>query len=172
MSISISKILKSTVNQSFTAFSSILAKAKAHAAAEGKSEDDFLNARLTDDMHPMIWQVQMISEFAVRGANRLAGMTTEEMENWPFEETSFDELIARLKKAMELVNAVDDAAIDAGQSKTITLPIGPEQSIDLSGEDYLLRMFLPNLQFHMTTAYALLRKDGVEIGKLDFLGGA
>ncbi|WP_164117794.1 DUF1993 domain-containing protein [Sphingorhabdus sp. Alg239-R122] len=169
MSISISTIYKATTAQALGGLTGILAKARDHVNAAGAAEDDYLQSRIIEDMHPMIWQAQMISEFAVRGGARLSGKQTEDMVDIPFEESSFDDLIARVQTCLAMVMAYDDAVLDGAGDTEITMPIGPDQELTLTGQSYLLSFYLPNLFFHVTTAYDLLRGKGVEIGKRDFL---
>ncbi len=169
MSISISRIYKDTTQQALGALAAILEKARDHAAKNGPAESDMLEQRLIEDMHPMIWQVQMISEFAVRGGARLTGKQTEDMIDMPFAEDSFDDLIARVQKCLAMVGDYDDAVLDGAAETEITMPIGPDQELTMPGTNYLLSFYLPNLFFHVTTAYDLLRMQGVEIGKRDFL---
>jgi len=170
MSTSSSQIFKSSVAQSFAALNNILTKAKDHAESLGTEESAFLDNRLTPDMHPMKWQVQMISEFAVRGGLRLTGVQTEDMPDMPFTEDSFDDLLARVAKCNEAIVALDDAALDKSVDAQISMPVGPEETMDLDGRTYLLSFFLPNLNFHVAMAYSLLRGQGVPIGKRDFMG--
>ena len=167
MSLDIACTVKTVTRQSLASLTGILKKAKAHAVETGVQEQVFLETRLYPDMYPTIWQVQMVSEFCARGASRLAG---EELPSFPFQEKSFDELIDRIDRAMAHIETLDDAALNASQDRVLQVPFGPDTTLDITGGDYLLKFFLPNVFFHITTAYDLLRHNGVPLGKKDFLG--
>ncbi len=155
-----------TASQMLEALSAILDKAKAHAAAKKIDESVFLGARLYPDMLPMSRQVQIACDMLARGAARLAGAEIPKFED---KEASFDDLKARIAAALAFANGLDAAAINASENKDITFPVGPK-TMTLTGHAYGARWMLPNLIFHVTTAYAILRHNGVEIGKGDFLG--
>lgn len=170
MTIALSHIFKSSTAQAFRGLTTVLEKAKAHAEATEATEEALLNNRLFPDMHEMKWQVQMITEFAVRGAARMSGVPSDSLPDIPFEGDSFDALIARVASCAKTVTEADDAVIDGNADLAISMPIGPEQTIDINGQAYVLSFFLPNLFFHVTTAYNLLRAQGVSVGKIDYMG--
>lgn len=170
MSIPLSLLLKSSVAQSFRALTTILTKAKETAAESGADESAYLDARLYPDMHPMKWQVQMITEFAQRGCARLLGAKDEDLPDIAYDQESFDALLSRVAEAAADVEAADDAELDAAADRTVSLPIGPDQTMDLDGSSYVINAFLPNLHFHVAIAHGLLRSQGVAIGKRDYMG--
>lgn len=170
MTIALSQIFKSSTDQAFRGLTNILARGKAHAEATGTTQEAFLDNRLFPDMHDMKWQVQMITEFAVRGAARMSGVATDDLPHLPMEGDTFDALIARIADCAKTVNGADDAVIDGNATMMITMPVGPEQTMDLDGQTYVLSFYLPNLFFHVTTAYNLLRTQGVTVGKKDYMG--
>ncbi|AMO70669.1 DUF1993 family protein [Sphingorhabdus sp. M41] len=170
MTIGLSKILKGSTAQAFRGLTTVLTKAKATAEAAGTAEEAYLSARLFPDMSDLKWQVQMITEFAVRGAARMTGTAQDDLPNLPMEGETFDALIQRIAECAEKVAAADDAVIDANADMKITMPVGPGQTMELDGETYVLSFFLPNLYFHVTTAYNLLRMQGVAIGKREYMG--
>ena len=170
MTIALSQLFKSSTTQSFRALVNMLEKAKAHAAEAGAEEGAYLENRLYPDMHPMKWQVQMIAEFAVRGAARLQGVAADDLPDTPYDADSFDALIARVKQCDEIVKEADDAVLDKAHDMKITIPVGPDDVMEFDGKTYATMFFLPNLHFHVTTAYALLRSQGVKIGKRDYMG--
>jgi hypothetical protein len=170
MTVALSHIFKSSTAQAFRGLTNILEKAKAHAEATGTAEEAFMENRLFPDMHEMKWQVQMITEFAVRGAARMSGVATDDLPNLPMEGDTFDALIARIADCGATVAKADDAAIDGNADMQISMPIGPDQTMDIDGQSYVLSFFLPNLFFHVTTAYNLLRMQGVAVGKKDYMG--
>ncbi len=152
--------------QMLTSLSAILDKAAVHAAARKIEPSVLLNTRLTPDMFPLVRQVQLAADFAKGAAGRLAGV---ELPKFPDEETSFAELTARIAKTVDFIETLKPAQIDGSEGREITIPIGG-QPYKFTGQNYLTRFALPNFYFHHTTAYAILRQCGVEIGKRDYLG--
>jgi uncharacterized protein len=114
----------------------------------------------------LVKQIQIASDIARRGAARLAGVEAPSMED---SETSFPELIARLKATVAYLETLTPAQIDGTESKAIVLPMG-KITMNFEGLPYLVGFVLPNVYFHITTAYNILRHNGVEVGKQDFLG--
>ena len=170
MTEALSHIFKGSTAQAFRGLTTVLTKAKAQAEATDASEEAYLGARLYPDMNDMKWQVQMITEFAVRGAARMEGVATDDLPNLPMEGETFDALIARVAECGATVAKADDATIDGNETMTISMPIGPDQTMDLDGKTYVLSFYLPNLLFHVTTTYNLLRMQGVPVGKKDYMG--
>jgi hypothetical protein len=146
----------------------VLAKAAAHVDAKKLDPDALLKARLYPDMFPLLRQAQIATDFAKGCAARLAG---EEVPAWDDVETSFDGLIARVDRAIAYVEGLDPAKFEGAEDRDITLVRRGETSV-VKGLAYLQGQAQPNFFFHLTTAYAILRKNGVEIGKRDFLGPA
>ena len=146
--------------------SAILDKGAAFAAAKKIEPAVLLGYRLAPDMLSLTRQVQIASDHAKRGTARLAGIEPPSYED---NETSFAELKARIDKTVAFINTVKPAQIDGSETREITLKLGGNAKT-LSGQTYLLHNALPNFFFHVTTAYAILRHCGVEIGKSDFLG--
>jgi uncharacterized protein len=144
----------------------ILEKADAHATAKKIDPTVLINSRLSPDMFHLGRQVQVASDIARRGAARLASLEAPAMADT---ETTFPELVARLQKTIDFLKEITPAQIDGTEAKAITLPVGKE-TMQFEGMPYLLYFILPNVYFHVTTAYAILRQCGVELGKADFLG--
>lgn len=144
----------------------ILEKGAAHAEAKKIDPAVLLAGRLFPDMLPLIRQVQIASDNAKGGAARLAGFEPPKYDDT---ETSFAELIARLDKTIAFINSVTPAQIDGGQEKSITLTF-PSKTYSFKGQAYLQKFVIPNVYFHITTGYNILRHNGVELGKADFLG--
>lgn len=165
MTTTVSYILKSSTTQTLGALKGILAKGQAHAAAIKCEESALLSQRLFPDMFAMPRQVQIACDTVVRGAARLAEI---EIPSFPDTEQTFDELLARCDKAIAYVNAVDDAKIDATAAKTLEIPMG-QVTLPMTGANYLQGFILTNLHFHAAMAYALLRTQGVAVGKRDYL---
>jgi hypothetical protein len=146
--------------------SAILDKAAAHAEARKIDPSVFINARLAPDMFPLSRQVQSASDSAKGCAARLAGV---EVPSYPDTETTFPELQARITKTVAFLQSLGQKLIDGSEERTITLKLRGRE-VSFSGRDYLLNFALPNFFFHAVTAYDILRHNGVEIGKQDFLG--
>jgi uncharacterized protein len=168
MPVSMSSVAVPTFEQTLGALSKILDKAAAHCAAKKIDPAVMLQTRLSPDMLPFTKQVQIACDFAKNCVGRLTG----EPPKYPDDEKSFDDLKARIAKTLAYVKSVKAADIDASAEKDVTFPIGPQQTLTLKGEQFLVHFVLPNFYFHAATAYDILRQSGVEIGKRDFLGRA
>jgi uncharacterized protein len=144
----------------------ILEKGAADAQTRKIDPAVLINSRLYPDMLPLFKQVQITSDVARRGAARLAGLDAPAMAD---HETTFPELIDRLQKTNAYLATLTAAQIDGSETKSIALPMGKE-TIHFEGLPYLIYFVLPNVYFHVTTAYNILRHAGVPLGKLDFLG--
>lgn len=166
----LSHLFKSTTAQAFRGLTNTLNKAKAEAEKTGAADTAYLERRLFPDMNDMKWQVQMITEFALRGAARMSGVKADDLPSLPMEGDSFDILIARIEDCAAKVAEADDATINGNAEMEISMPVGPEQTMEMSGETYILSFYIPNLFFHVTTAYNLLRAQGVPVGKRDYMG--
>lgn len=143
-----------------------LDKAEAHAQAKKFDTSVYLAARLAPDMLPFTKQIQIACDAAKFGVARLAGVEAPKFED---NEASFADLRERIRKTVAFVESVPASAIDGTEDKDITVP-RRDGNIVLKGEFYLKHYVQPNFYFHVTTAYALLRHNGVELGKGDFLG--
>lgn len=148
--------------------SAVLAKGAAHCEARKIDPNAFLTARLYPDMFPLTRQVQIASDTVKGAAARLAGI---EMPRYEDNETTFAELQARLDKTVAFLQTIQPAQIDGKEDADIVLSF-PTRTFEFKGQAYLTGWVLPNLYFHTTTAYNLLRHGGVELGKADYLGGA
>lgn len=146
--------------------SAILDKAAAHAEAKKIDPRALLDARLAPDMYPFTRQVQMACDSAKGAAARLAGM---EIPSYSDTETSFNELKARIAKTADFIKSIPAEKFDGAEDRSVELKT-PNRTLTFTGRTYLSGFVQPNFFFHATTAYALLRHNGVEIGKMDFLG--
>lgn len=146
----------------------ILDKAQAHAKTSGQDVAGYLEHRLAPDMAPLTRQIQMASDAAKGGAARLAGVTPP---SFPDTETTWPELKDRIAKTIAFVESVKREQVEGGEDRTVELPT-PGRTLTFTARDFLANFSLPNFLFHVTTAYALLRAQGVPLGKLDFLAGA
>lgn len=146
--------------------SAILDKAQAHADARGIDPLNFTQARLFPDMLPFTRQVQIACDTAKGAAARLAGIENPKHEDT---EKTFAELKARIAKTLAFIEAVPRAKIDGSEEREVVLQQRSGE-VRYRGRQYLLGFAWPNFYFHATTAYALLRQGGVELGKKDFIG--
>jgi len=146
--------------------SAILKKAEEHALAKKIEPEVFIDARLAPDMFPLSRQVQIATDGVKGCAARLAGV---EVPSYPDTEKTFPELQARILKTVDFIKNFTPKQIDGSEERKVTLKLRGQDTTFL-GQPYLLNFVLPNLYFHMTTAYAILRHNGVDIGKKDFLG--
>jgi uncharacterized protein len=144
----------------------IVEKAALHAAERKIDESAFLNARLFPDMLTFTRQVQIATDFARGTGARLAGFEPPSFED---KEQTFAELVTRLERNIAFLKTLTAAQIDGSEGREIVRPIRGEPK-KFNGQDYLLLYALPNFYFHTTTAYAILRHNGVAIGKGDFIG--
>jgi hypothetical protein len=144
----------------------ILEKGAAHAEARKIDPSALISARLFPDMFPLSRQVQIATDTASGGAARLAGLEVPASDN---AETTFSELIARVRAAITYLEALKPEQLDGTEDKTITWQTR-SSSKSMQGMPYLMNHLLPNLYFHVATAYNILRHNGVELGKKDFLG--
>ena len=148
------------------ALAKILAKGEEHATARKLDHTALIQCRLYPDMFPLARQVQVASDAAKGAVARLAGADVPSYED---NETTFAQLQERCAKTIKFLGTFKPEQIDGSEEKEIVLKLGG-QSVTFPGQQYLLGFAMPNFYFHMTTAYALLRHCGVEIGKRDFLG--
>lgn len=160
-------VLKPICDQMLPALDNILAAAAADAAERGIDEQVLLNARLAPDMFACARQVQIATDLIKGGFSRLAG---QESPSWPDDEASFAQLRARVKKTIDHVGSFSRDQFDGSESRDIELKF-PGVTFNFKGSEYLLTFVLPNFYFHVTTTYAILRHNGVKLGKKDFLGG-
>ena len=144
----------------------VLAKGKAHAEERKIAESVFLNLRLYPDMFPLTRQVHIATDVARGAAARLAGVEPPTLDP---DEQDFDDLIGRVDKTLEFMRSLDPKNFEGAETREITRPVGGKPHV-FTGTNYLMQYSLPNVFFHVTTAYAILRHNGVPLGKADFLG--
>ena len=143
-----------------------LDKAQAHAEARKFDTGNYLALRLAPDMLPLVKQIQIASDGAKGCVARLAGV---EIPKWDDNESSLDELRARVRKTIDYVQSIPAAQIDGSEDRDITITLR-SGDVHLKGQRYLEHWALPNFYFHVTTAYAILRHNGVELTKGDYIG--
>jgi uncharacterized protein len=167
MSLSMSQAAVPVFEIGLNALSVVLDKAEAYAAAKKIDPTVLLRSRLSPDMFDLVRQVQVATDLAKNGSARLAGVEAPRYED---NETTIEQLKARLAKTVAYLNTLDRKQIDSSADRQITFPLGPTVKGHMKGDDYLNHFMLPNFYFHLTAAYAILRHCGVDIGKRDFLG--
>jgi uncharacterized protein len=166
MTISMYQASVPVIIRSLTNLAAILEKAAAHAEAKKIDQGVLLNSRLFPDMLPLIKQIHIATDITRRGVARLAEIEPPAFED---NETTFAELVDRIHQNITYLNTLTPAQIDGSEEKTITLTVG-KQTMTFQGLPYLTGFILPNLYFHTTTTYNILRHNGLELGKIDFLG--
>jgi len=166
MSLSLYEISVPVFTHSLKALVEVLKKAEAHADAKKIDHAVFLTARLAPDMFALTRQVQLATDFAKGGSARIANV---EVPSYADTETSFTELHARIEKTIAFIDALPKDKFVGAESRDIVVPMRPEPKT-FNALTYLRHGALPNFFFHTTTTYDILRHNGVEVGKRDFLG--
>lgn len=147
--------------------SQVLAKAEAHATAKKIDPNALLQARLFPDMFPLLRQVQVATDFAKSVSARLAGVEVPKLED---NEQTFADLQARIVTVLAFISGLSPAQFDDASTREIVTQAGTPKEKRFSGESYIFNYGLPHFFFHTTTAYAILRHNGVEVGKKDYVG--
>lgn len=146
----------------------VLKKGEAFATAKGIDPKELIGASLAPDMYALARQVQVATDMAKGCAGRLAGI---EIPSYADTEATFPELYARIDKTLAFIESVKEAQLAGADERQVTIKLRSGE-FQFTGADYLLNFVMPNFYFHMTTAYGILRHKGVELGKMDFVGGA
>ena len=155
--------------QMLAALKTILSQANEHVVAKSIEPDALLQARLFPDMFPLLKQVQIAADFSRGISARLAGVDVPVVEG---DQKSFADLDALLTQTLAFLDSVNPSQFEGKESSEIVLRPGTPKEKKLSGQTYLANYGLPQFFFHVTTAYDILRHNGVEVGKMDFLGAA
>jgi hypothetical protein len=155
------------LTRALTTLASFLEKGRTWADEQGIAHGDLLEGRLAPDMHPLPYQIQRVSDTAKGVLVRIGGLDNVPMDDT---ETSFDDLQARITKTLDFIRSVPREKIDGREDTEVVLKAG-DHEIKFTARDYWLGFAIPNLYFHVTAAYAILRNKGVPLGKRDFLGG-
>jgi uncharacterized protein len=167
MSLSLYDTTVPVFKQMLLALSDVLKKAETQAQERQYDPAVLLQTRLFPNMLPFVRQVQIACDFAKSVPARIAGI---EVESYEDSEQTFAELQERIKKTVAVLDTMSAAQFEGGADKQIVLRPGTPKEKTLSGQDYVLRYGLPQFFFHVTTAYDLLRHNGIEIGKKDYMG--
>ena len=157
-----------TLTRALDALTNLLAKAQSHCAERGISDEVLTGFRLFPDMFPLSRQVQLTCDFSVRCATRLSG---SEVPSFPDVEVTFAELKDRIARARAAISDLPDSAFEGAETRTITLKTRSGER-SMPGAEYLSGFVLPQVYFHLTTAYNILRHNGVALGKPDYMGAS
>jgi hypothetical protein len=149
-----------------THMSKLIDKGLAHATAKKFEPSVLVNARLAPDMFPLSRQIQIACDSAKNGSARLAGQEPPRFED---KESTLEELRTRIARTIEYLKSIAASALDGSEDRDIKIPV-PGRTIEMKGLPYLQTWALPNFYFHVVATYAILRHNGVEIGKNDYLG--
>ena len=167
MKISMYAMSHGIFRKALTQLHHVMEKAVANAEARKFDTSVLVGSRLAPDMLPFARQVQLASDFAKNSMARLQGVDPPKFED---NETTMDELFARVKKTIDYIDSVPAAALEGSETRDIVIKLR-DRTVEFKGLPYLQYWALPNFFFHQVTAYNLLRHNGVDIGKRDFLGG-
>lgn len=168
MTISLYQVSAPVFIQGLKGLAGVVDKASAHVAAKNLDPNALLQARLFPDMFNFTRQIQIACDFPKGAMARLSG---QDAPAWDDTEVTFDDLKARIQKTIAYVEAIDPASVDGQEDREIILVRRGVESV-VKAQPYLLEQAMPNFYFHISTAYAILRHNGVEIGKKNFLGTA
>ncbi len=166
MQISMHAMSHAVFKQALNQLLHVMEKAIANARARGFDVSVLVAARLAPDMLPFSRQIQLTSDFAKNSMARLAGVEPPKFDDV---ETTMDELVARVKKTLEYLDTVSASALEGSETRQITIKLR-DRTVQFQGLEFLQVWALPNFFFHHVTPYNLLRHNGVDIGKRDFLG--
>jgi hypothetical protein len=167
MEISMHAMSHDVFKRALTQLLFVMEKGVTNARERSFDTSVLVNARLAPDMLPFSKQIQLTSDFAKNSMARLAGTEAPKFED---NETTMDELIARVKKTLDYIGSVPASALEGSETRDIKIPLR-DRTVEFKGLAFLQYWALPNFFFHHVTAYNLLRHNGVDIGKRDFLGG-
>ena len=168
MQITMFALARTTTTRAMRNLDAILDKALASAEARKIDPAVLLGSRLAPDMFPLLRQVQIACDFAKGPMARLAGIDNPKFED---SETSVPELKARIARTLEFIKGIPEASLADAEDREISIQAG-SKTLEFNGLDYLVGFALPNLNFHMCMAYAILRHNGVDVGKRDYIGPA
>jgi hypothetical protein len=166
MAISVYDLTIATLSRMLENLDRIVARAEEHAAARNIDPPVLIQARLYPDMLPFVAQIRIATDTAKGAAARLSGT---ELPRWPDDEATFEELHQRIRKATDFLATFAPEQFEGAEERPIEMKL-PNTTLNFTGRDYILGFVLPNFYFHVTTAYDILRHNGIAIGKRDYLG--
>jgi uncharacterized protein len=168
MKISVHAVSVDLLADALANLSHVLEKGHAYATARKFDPAVLLGSRLAPDMFPLTRQVQIASDTSKYGVSRLAGIEAPKFDD---KEQTVEELRARIARTIDFIKSVPASALEGSEDRLIKVPLR-DRTLQFNGLEYLVRWVIPNAFFHITTAYAILRHNGVELGKNDFLSGS
>jgi uncharacterized protein len=168
MKITVQAVTVDVFANSLNSLAALLEKGLAHATARKFDPSVLLGSRLAPDMFPLSRQVQIACDLAKNSVARLAALEPPRFED---NEKTVEELRARIARTIDYMKGIPASAFEGSEDRDLKVPAGPDKFLDFKGLDFVQRWAIPNVFFHITTAYAILRHNGVEIGKKDFIGG-
>ena len=168
MKITVQAVTVDMFTNALTNLSALLEKGLAHATARKFDPSVLVNARLAPDMFPLSRQVQIACDGAKNGVARLTALEPPRFED---NEKTIEELRARIARTIDYLKSVPASAFEGAEDRDIKVPAGPDRVLEFKGLDFVKNFAIPNVFFHITTTYAILRHNGVDIGKRDYLGG-
>ena len=168
MTLSMSSASLPVCNKMLSNLNHILGKAEQFVESKKIDPAALTTYRLAPDMLPLTRQILIACDAVKNGVARLSGVEAPKFEDT---ETTIPQLRERIQKTLAFIATVPAASLDGTEDKEITFPAGPNKTRTMKGQDFLTGWMLPNMYFHITTAYAILRHNGVEIGKIDYLLG-
>jgi hypothetical protein len=167
MTYSMSRPSLSSFDVALNGLTGVLEKGEAFAHTKKCDPSVLLQTRLAPDMFPLVSQVRIACDLAKNGMGRLAGIDPPYFED---AETTFAQLKDRISRTRAFLKTLDASKIDASGERQIVFPLGPVKRGEMKGDDYLAYFVIPNFYFHLSIAYAILRSNGLDIGKTDYLG--
>jgi hypothetical protein len=166
MSMSIHEQVIAPLSRMLTNLDTVITKAEQYAEKNGIEPATLIQARLFPNMLPMVFQIRIATDTAKGAAARLSGSA---VPKWPDDEETFADVHARIRKAIDFLATFKPKQFDGAEKRNIELKLGPRE-VKFKGTDYITGFVIPNFYFHVTTAYAILRHNGVDVGKKDYLG--
>ena len=168
MKITVQAVTVDVFANSLNSLAAVLEKGLAHATARKFDPSVLFNARLAPDMLPLSRQVQIACDLAKNSVARLAALEPPRFED---NEKTIEELRTRIARTIDYLKGIPASAFEGSEDRDLKVPAGPDKFLDFKGLDFVQRWAIPNVFFHITAAYAILRHNGVDIGKKDFIGG-
>jgi hypothetical protein len=168
MKITVQAVTVDVFANSLNSLAALLEKGLAHATARKFDPSVLLGSRLAPDMFPLSRQVQIACDLAKNSVARIAALEPPRFED---NEKTVEELRARIARTIDYIKGIPASAFEGAEDRDLKVPAGPDKFLDFKGLDFVQRWAIPNVFFHISIAYAILRHNGVEVGKKDFIGG-
>ena len=166
MSISVYDQVIAPLSRMLINLDAVISKAEQYAEKNSIEPATLIQARLFPNMLPLVFQIRIATDTAKGAAARLSGSN---VPKWADDEETFADVHARIRKAIDFLATFKPSQFEGGEKRKIELKLGPRE-VKFTGTDYITSFVIPNFYFHVTTAYAILRHNGVDVGKRDYLG--